>query len=99
MSGFRSVVRITRRLREVGASSVKELLDKHVAMRAALVRLLWDSVADDAACTCEKDDPCPQCDAYRALYGRRWPGAKKAAATMTKKDPPARTNAGRWEIP
>lgn len=44
----------------------------------ALIRLLWDSVADDATCTCCTGDVCPQCEAMQALGAGRWRGAEKA---------------------
>jgi hypothetical protein len=58
-----------------------------LVLRRALVRLLWDSVADEATCTCDIDDECPQCEAYRALYGKRWPGPETASRTMLRLDP------------
>jgi hypothetical protein len=38
----------------------------------ALIRLLWDSVADKAECTCCPGDRCPQCQAMAALGLGRW---------------------------
>lgn len=49
-----------------------------IKLRLALIRLLWDSVADDATCTCCPGDTCPQCEAMRALGAGRWQSAKKA---------------------
>lgn len=43
-------------------------------VRRALARLLWDSVADKAECTCYPGDPCPQCEAMQALGLGRWTG-------------------------
>ena len=51
---------------------------KNSALRAALVTLLWDSVADDATCTCSPGDVCPQCQATQALGMGRWRGARWA---------------------
>jgi hypothetical protein len=48
------------------------------ALRKALIRLLWDSIADDAMCSCEPGDVCPQCEAMQALGYKRWPGPKRA---------------------
>ena len=51
----------------------------------AIVRLLWRSVADGAACTCEGDparDPCPECEAMRALGYARWIDARDAARCL-----------------
>lgn len=48
-------------------------------LRAALVRLLWDSIADEAACSCSPGDLCPQCQAMQALGFPKWPGPKRAA--------------------
>lgn len=54
------------------------------ALRSALVRLLWRSVADDAACSCYPDDPCPECEAMQALGLGRWRGAEHAAGELTR---------------
>ena len=53
------------------------------ALRRALVRLLWNSVADDAACSCIGKDRCPECEAMAALGLSRWRGAKSAARRLT----------------
>jgi hypothetical protein len=52
------------------------------AIRAALIRILWRSVADDAECTCCPGDPCPECQAMEALGLGRWIGARDAEATL-----------------
>jgi hypothetical protein len=46
--------------------------------RKALAQQLWRSVVDDAECTCEDGDPCPECQAMGALGLGRWLGAKDA---------------------
>lgn len=56
------------------------------ALRRALVRLLWHSVADAAECTCEDDDKCPECDAFNALGLGAWPGAEKAGDMLVEVD-------------
>lgn len=50
-------------------------------MRAALMRLLWRSVADmDMHTSCAHDDRLDICEAWRALgFGEHWPGAGAAA--------------------
>ncbi|HET9063722.1 MAG TPA: hypothetical protein VFO62_10575 [Candidatus Binatia bacterium] len=57
--------------------------------RAALVRLLWRSIADDAACSCAPGDACPECRAMSALGLGRWTGA--ADATREIRALPERT--------
>lgn len=43
------------------------------AIRAALIRMLWNSAADDAVCVCEDGDPGPECEAMAALgWGKHW---------------------------
>jgi hypothetical protein len=44
-------------------------------MKRALVRLLWNSIADGAVCSCEGDDRCPECEAMQALGFARWVSA------------------------
>jgi len=56
--------------------------EKHKRVRAALVRLLWNLVADDADCTCEDDDECAACSAFQALGLGRWPGSEQAATML-----------------
>ena len=51
-------------------------------MRSALVRLLWRSIADNAACSCEGDDRCPECEAMLALGLGPWRGPKQAAILL-----------------
>lgn len=42
-------------------------------LRAALIRLLWRSAADDDACDCDGGDRTDICDAMRALkWGEHW---------------------------
>lgn len=56
-------------------------------MRAAIVRLLWNSIADDAECTCEglaRADACPECQAMIALGFGPWPGAEIAAEMLVR---------------
>ena len=36
-------------------------------LQRALIRLLWDSVADQFGCDCYPNDRCPQCEAMLAL--------------------------------
>lgn len=56
---------------------------KEKALQKALKRLLWISVADDADCTCEKDDVCVLCEAWSALaLGVKWPGAWDAGKAL-----------------
>lgn len=50
----------------------------------ALIRLLWDSVADNAECTCFPNEPCPQCEAARAL-GLRWPISPRSMLLAEKR--------------
>jgi hypothetical protein len=52
------------------------------AIRAALITLLWRSVADDAECTCYPGDPCPECQAMEALGLGRWRGAEHATRAL-----------------
>lgn len=52
------------------------------ALRAALIRLLWNSVADDAVCSCETDDICPECQATEALGLGRWMSADWASNSL-----------------
>lgn len=52
------------------------------ALRSALIRLLWRSVADDAECTCWIDDPCPECQAMQALGRGRWISPRDAAIEL-----------------
>lgn len=59
------------------------------ALRAALARMLMNSVVDDAECTCCEDheggeDTCPECEAMRALGLGDWPGARKAERLLGK---------------
>lgn len=59
------------------------------ALRTALIRLLWCSVADhddhDASCTA--GDPAPLCEAWRALkFGDHWPGYKHAEVRLAASD-------------
>lgn len=58
------------------------ILDYVAELRAALVRLLWDSVADDAICTCAPGDVCPLCQAAQALGLGRWRGARWAQRVL-----------------
>lgn len=60
------------------------LLDEHRARTAALVQLVWRSVADDAACSCYPGDACPECEAMQALGLGRWSGAEAAAKLLTQ---------------
>lgn len=53
-------------------------------LRLALVRLLWNSVADDATCTCCLGDTCPQCEAMTALGDGRWRGAEHAQSKLIR---------------
>lgn len=53
------------------------------AMQRTLVRFLWRSIEDQAACCCEPGDPGPDCAAWRALGFRghfQWRRAGKALA-------------------
>lgn len=59
--------------------------DQARLIRAALVRLLWNSVVDDSTCVCDSSGPGPECLAWQALYGQRhWPGARKAEKKLAK---------------
>lgn len=57
-------------------------------LRRALIRLLWNSVADDADCTCcpatehNSADRCPECEAMAALGLGDWVGADAAAGLL-----------------
>lgn len=63
----------------------RRVVDQDKRIRAALVRLLWNAVADEATCVCEGGDPGPECEAWRALYGRmHWPGPKAAEKRLAK---------------
>lgn len=42
--------------------------------RPSLLRFLWRSVADGNACSCYKDDPCPECAACEALGWGKYQG-------------------------
>lgn len=53
-------------------------------LRAALVRLLWRSVADLVECSCEVDDRCPECEAMQALGLGRWTGPAPASALLLR---------------
>jgi hypothetical protein len=67
------------------AASIDSLTKRHEATRAALIRLLWNSVADNATCDCYDGDHGPVCQAWQALYGvQHWPGAKKAQRRLGK---------------
>lgn len=44
-------------------------------IRAALIRLLWNSVNDDAECTCSPGDVCPECQSMDALGLGEWTSA------------------------
>ena len=58
-------------------------------IRAALVRLLWNAVADRSSCCCEGDDVGPECFAWRALYGvKHWPGPDRAEKRLRKEPRP-----------
>jgi hypothetical protein len=61
-------------------------IDEISALRGALIRLCSILVADDADCTCDGDDKCPACDAFRALGLGPWPGAEKAASMLTAQE-------------
>ena len=65
------------------------------ATSAALVSLLWRSVADDSACTCQPGETCPECAAMLALGLGRWRGAKHASGVLP---PPSRAKSKprRW---
>lgn len=52
------------------------------ALRAALINLTWLLVADEAACSCEDDDPCPGCEAFNALGLGDWPGPRRAGKML-----------------
>jgi hypothetical protein len=56
-----------------------------VRLQRALIRLLWDSVADNAECTCAPKDRCPQCDAMLALGLGRWKGPISAQRKLIEK--------------
>lgn len=59
--------------------------DKDVAkLRSALVRMLWRSIADEADCTCEESDKCPECEATEALGLGRWRGHAWARKVLLK---------------
>lgn len=51
-------------------------------IRAAMVRLLWSCVADDAACTCEPSDECSICQCTQALGLGKWRGARWAERVL-----------------
>ncbi len=51
-------------------------------LKLALIRLLWDSVVDEADCTCCPGDPCPQCEGMQALGFERWVDADTAEAQL-----------------
>jgi len=70
-----------RTVREAVAGAPPWMADME-ALRSALVRLLWNSVVDDAECTCEDGDPCPECQSMGALGLGRWLGAKDAARRL-----------------
>lgn len=53
-------------------------------LQRALIRLLWDSVADQATCTCFPKDRCPQCEAMTALGLGRWRDYKSAQTRIAK---------------
>lgn len=55
-----------------------------VRLQRALIRLLWDSVADDDECTCAPKDRCPQCEATLALGLGRWAGARLMQKKIAK---------------
>lgn len=55
-----------------------------VRLQRALIRLLWDSIADKAECTCYPRDRCPQCDAMRALGLGRWKSWRVAQEEIAK---------------
>lgn len=55
----------------------------HVDLKLALIRLLWDDVADDASCTCAPHDQCPQCQAMQALGLERWEGPEYAETRLS----------------
>lgn len=50
----------------------------------ALVRLLFNSVADGNECTCAPKDPCPECQAMRALGLGRWRNFKSAQQRLAR---------------
>jgi hypothetical protein len=41
--------------------------DQIKALKLALIRMLWRSTFDNAACTCSPRDVCPECEASKAL--------------------------------
>lgn len=42
------------------------------AIRSAIIRLLWKSVADEEECTCHPEDQCALCQAMAALGHGAW---------------------------
>lgn len=50
----------------------------------ALVRLLFNSVAEEDDCTCEPGDRCPLCEAMLALGLGRWKGARSAQVKLAR---------------
>ena len=52
-------------------------------IRLALIRLLWNSVSDQATCTCSPGDGCPECEAMAALGLGRWTDAYHAGRALT----------------
>jgi hypothetical protein len=60
-----------------------ELIIQNAAMKSALIRMLWRSVADGSECTCaEPADECPECEALTALNLGTWLGAEDTAAKL-----------------
>ncbi len=61
--------------------AAKAMRTERDLVRAGLVRLLWNNVADqDEHCSsCTDEDPAALCIAWRSLsYGPHWPGWRKA---------------------
>jgi hypothetical protein len=54
------------------------------ALQRALVRLLWNSVADQNGCSCYPRDRCPECHAMLALGLGRWRGWKSAQRKLAR---------------
>ena len=58
------------------------------ALRRALIRLLWNSAADGNVCSCEPDDPGPDCEAMRVLgWGEHWTVARFEEMARRLDDP------------
>ena len=53
-----------------------------IRLKRALLRLLWNSVCDQADCTCAPRDRCPECGAMLALGLGRWKNWKHAHKKM-----------------